>query len=483
MMGRVLENKIGEFILFTDSELQKKFVNYIHTLKRLESAVMMACSYETKFDFGQQLNLKIDELPIANNEVINLRTLERRRREKKDLWSTTTEMEFTCYDKKQLEYYMEKCKSEEIINDYEQLDARLSHIFPKASQFISMCLANIDRRTFARRILGYSFSASVQARSHYWFYGKGSGGKSALFNSIYLMLGAFALLGSKNIVIKGAKGRASDHSSYLMKMKGKRMVYISETDKGDRVSDGLLKNVASGDRISARELFRAQEEFQPIAKIYTLTNNPAGFDSYDTSNMDRLKAVFMDTRFWSPTHDFKPHDWNAPDYKDHYDEIYKVNWIKITPVTQRLYDESKLTEDNGGFLNELFSYFALSCYEVFCYFDSKKDNYLPTPPQVEKDTAEFIDLTDLIKEYVSASCITVEDYHDGQILSEVFEDFKQFLHNREHKMWSRKSFAEGLAAKGLYHAGWTTQKGTHTRLTVKAAQQVIQAGQSWHNSK
>ncbi|MCW1002714.1 hypothetical protein OJ603_10885, partial [Streptococcus anginosus] len=62
-------------------------------------------------------------------------------------------------------------------------------------------------------------------------------------------------------------------NSDIARLEGSRMVISSEANEGNRLDEGLVKQLTGGDSIVARHLYGSEFEYTPTFKIFMATNH------------------------------------------------------------------------------------------------------------------------------------------------------------------------------------------------------------------
>ena len=84
---------------------------------------------------------------------------------------------------------------------------------------------------------------------------------------------------------------------FLFGLRGKRLVWASETDEGQRLNSALLKLLSGGDTITARTLHGKPDTFKATHKIMLLTNGKPEVDALDSALWERLLLIPFEQRF------------------------------------------------------------------------------------------------------------------------------------------------------------------------------------------
>ena len=130
--------------------------------------------------------------------------------------------------------------------------------------------------SFIQRLFGYAITGDVKEHIFPVLWGpRGRNGKGTLLLALNNTLGPFS--GSINVEtllqlkyeISGAAPRAD-----LMKLRGTRLVWCSESDQGQKLSVAQVKKLCGGDPVTARSPHATRlVDFNPTHQIFFLTNH------------------------------------------------------------------------------------------------------------------------------------------------------------------------------------------------------------------
>ena len=140
-----------------DEKKIKELINSFDVKLYITKIIERSSSKLTQIDFMSLLDSKNEYLPIQNQKVINLKTLEIRPRTFDDFF--TYECPVSYVDKT-----------------------------PNADRFFSELQPKKDNREFLRKVLGYYMTGDTKARKFFIFYGHGSNGKSKILNILQKIL-------------------------------------------------------------------------------------------------------------------------------------------------------------------------------------------------------------------------------------------------------------------------------------------------------
>ena len=180
-----------------------------------------------------------------------------------------------------------------------------------------------------------------------YIYGGVGRGKSMLMNLCATAFGDYCY--KANIAMftqkRGAAGAANPE---LVRMRGKRFVFMSEPDEGEPLSTGFMKELTSSEKVTGRDLFKGSKEmveFDVQAKCHLACNDKPKVNSNDGGTWRRLIVIDFPMKFVSDPHG--PHqlpvdesivqkvvseEW-ATCFMSYLIHLYKEGngWRKITP--------------------------------------------------------------------------------------------------------------------------------------------------------
>jgi putative DNA primase/helicase len=244
--------------------------------------------------------------------------------------------------------------------------------------------------------------------------GTGRNGKGALKHAIMSAVGEYGLQADANLYSRAGFGpaRASDARSDLMLLRGKRLVFCSEPDKG-KFNEEMLKAHTGGDIITARGLFqKIPQSWLPTHTITFLVNDAPQLDDIGASMAARTTVADFRHRY----------DGDAED------------------VT--LYD--KLAAEKEGVLSILV-YMAMLAHQNIQRGVSPLDGAL----RVVEQSKQFIERNDPVAEFLREVCVEGPDEKTtGGYAYDAFRDWHQSS-QREGDPISNVKFADQLKKKGM----------------------------------
>jgi putative DNA primase/helicase len=147
---------------------------------------------------------------------------------------------------------------------------------------------NQELITFLQRAIGYSLTGDTSEQSMIILYGSGANGKSTFLETISEMLRDYAMhTPTETLLVKGKGAMSND----VARLKGARFVTASEAEFGQRLAEGLIKQMTGQDTLSARFLHQEYVDFRPTHKIFLGTNHKPIIRGNEHAIWRRIKLV------------------------------------------------------------------------------------------------------------------------------------------------------------------------------------------------
>lgn len=299
-------------------------------------------------DFRALLNREEHTLPIQDGKIVDLKTGGIRDRTRKDLFSIVCPVNLL------------------------EVDHKLKH----AKKFLmSICGQNQELFDYTVKYLGYCLTGSIADQGFMQFYGDGSNGKSVLIRLLGKILNDFMITMSPDVLVKKGSASAGAASSHLMALEFPRVAVHNETEEGNVINAGRVKEISGGDKMSARRLQKDETNFRTQAKLIVVTNKLLrGIDTTDRAMMRRVRYWTTKTRFVKKTNEELAENEQYADEEfckkmetKYLDELFtllvrkgSVEWY-ANPVFEfpeivvdGLNEYTKDLDDTAGFISEMF---------------------------------------------------------------------------------------------------------------------------------
>lgn len=157
---------------------------------------------------------------------------------------------------------------------------------PNFEAFMQATFDDEEVVSYLQRLLGYCITGNNSEDKFIIFEGRGRNGKTTLLELIGYVLGPLAGPIDSEMLLDQSRSRSSGAPSPdLMNLRGKRLVWASESDDGRRLSVAKVKALSSKDSIIARPPHGTRMvTFAPTHKLILSTNHlprvPSASDDY-----------------------------------------------------------------------------------------------------------------------------------------------------------------------------------------------------------
>jgi len=151
---------------------------------------------------------------------------------------------------------------------------------------------------FIQRLLGYGVSGQNTERILPILWGTGANGKTTLLEVIGTVLGGKLTMSTQADVLMDVQKSNGGPQPFIYSLRGKRIVWASESNDGRRINAGLVKQLTGGDRINVRTLYQPRTtEFRPTHLLLLLTNHKPHIPADDQAVWDRILLISFTNRF------------------------------------------------------------------------------------------------------------------------------------------------------------------------------------------
>ena len=226
--------------------------------------------------FDKDFHSKLDQNPYLicfSNGVVDFKTKTHRRGQPDDYVSKCTNIEYKPFS-----------------------DVQGTRTYGQVEKFMRELFPNVSLRDYMYQHLASCMLGTNQNQTFNVYKGAGSNGKSKLVELMSKVLGEykgtvpFALLTQKRSSIGST-------SSEIVQLMGVRYAVMQEPSKGDKINEGIMKEITGGDPIQGRALFKDTVTFLPQFKLVVCTNNDFEIESQDDGTWRRIRMVDFVSRF------------------------------------------------------------------------------------------------------------------------------------------------------------------------------------------
>lgn len=300
-------------------------------------------------------------------------------------------------------------------DDFISLNTKINYIkfsekmpyLKNIKEFLEQILPNNIVKDYIITAISTCISGEKREEKLYIFTGSGSNGKSVLMELLSNALGDYYMSCPITIITR-KRGSSNETSPEKVRMKGKRCGVFQETDDGEKLNVGVMKEFTGGDKVLVRDLFKGANEmieFKPQMQYFLTANQLPDVPSNDDGTWRRLRVIEFASKFIdNPT---KPNE-------------FKIN--------------TNLKQDIQNWAATFLSY-LIHIYET----KYKNVNYLKEPDEVMASTNQYKMENDFYTEYSRDRFTFTNNLKNTISRESLYADFKAwFKTNYEGKPMPKK---------------------------------------------
>ena len=253
---------------------------------------------------------------------------------------------------------------------------------------------------------------------YFWINSNGQNGKGLLRDLICYTLGDYFDNMEIEYLCKTKDGVHANSADPIMAKKKNSRIVISTEPEGDvNLRCAKLKQISGRDPVQVRDLYKTPFNFVPKFKLIIQTNKEPVIDGSDGGVIRRLRFIVFPITFVDEP--------KLPNEK----KVDRTIKPKMKEIKYRL----------------AFFQILLDHYKKFMKNDN---NRLDMPPRIKKDTENYLQENDPIKQFIEERIEITDNKKDFISSSELFETFKDFNENNLKGMSTIK-FKKALLSKGF----------------------------------
>jgi putative DNA primase/helicase len=259
-------------------------------------------------------------------------------------------------------------------------------------------------RGFLQRWFGLSMTALTREQKLVFLHGGGRNMKSVLVELIARMMGGYAAKAKiESLTGKNRRG-GGDATPDLMPLMGARLVRASEPEEGERLQEGMIKELTGGERFMVRALHTDFIEVDPLFKLTILGNHRPDIRGTDDGIWRRLLLVPFD--------------------------------VQIPVAETDVHLSEKLWAERSGILNWLVA--GLCDY---------LEGGLREPARVLDATAEYREESDPIRAFLESVCVVTGETQDIVTSKDLGEAFQYWQIQQGGQSWGMNTISRRLKEK------------------------------------
>lgn len=270
---------------------------------------------------------------------------------------------------------------------------------------------DVNMVLFLQRFFGYCLSGMMVERVLPIFWGEnGQNGKGTLIETLYKILGKLAgEIPSETLLANNRDSSGADARPDLMQLRGKRLVWCSESNKSKTLDVAKSKWLSGGDTIVCRPLYGQLVSFTPTAKIVFITNHRPRADGTDSALWHRILLIPFTLSFIENPQ--LPHERKRDKHL-----------------------QEKLIAESSGIVAWLYR-----------GFNSWRENGLMPPDKILSATKDFRNDNDSLSEFISACCIVAPGTRVKP--TEIFASYQRFCIDEGLEADTNTNFFNAMKSK------------------------------------
>ncbi|MCK9228813.1 MAG: phage/plasmid primase, P4 family [Syntrophorhabdaceae bacterium] len=152
---------------------------------------------------------------------------------------------------------------------------------------------------FLQRLLGYGITGLSVHHIFVILHGVGRNGKGTMLETLRHVLGDYAMKTESELLLEQNYARqAGSPNSAVLSLRGKRLVWASETSDGRKLDAGRIKELVGGDTLNARPVFgKHHVQFKPSHLLLLMTNSKPSAPASDYALWKRIYLIPFNQSF------------------------------------------------------------------------------------------------------------------------------------------------------------------------------------------
>ena len=167
---------------------------------------------------------------------------------------------------------------------------------PKFKAFLNQVFdGDNEKIEYVRRAIGYTLTGSVEAQVMFILIGSGANGKSVFLNVIQALMGDYGTSLPPHSIMQPKF--ANDKTDDLASLDGKRFVFATEGEAGDKLAIAKIKRMTGGDTMSVKRLYKDYFNLKPEFKLWFASNELPQISGNDDAIWRRIHVISFPRTF------------------------------------------------------------------------------------------------------------------------------------------------------------------------------------------
>ena len=290
---------------------------------------------------------------------------------------------------------------------------------PTWERFVSsVMLDDAELIEFLQRALGYTLTADVSEQVLLFLYGSGSNGKSTMLETVFSIMGDYAVLASPRLLTGD-----ETHDTDSMNLMGARLAQAHEVKAGARWNESSLKRITGGDTLQYRALYSSQHtEFKPTHKVLVSGNHKPDVADLTYAFWRRMRLIPFLQKYFGPE-----------------DSGYE----RVEPERRK---DPLLVEKLRAELPGILAWMVRGCLKWQAARKVDPANGLGYPDKMRKAVEEYREEQDPIGRFLDDKCVFLKDVRvKVSTLNQAYTRWAEV--NGERKTMSSKAMTQAINEK------------------------------------
>lgn len=272
---------------------------------------------------------------------------------------------------------------------------------PVWSAFLARVLPHTDVREYLQRLAGLALLGRVNEHVLPILTGTGANGKGTAYKALCWALGDYASVAEPDLFMH----REGAHPTGEMDLLGRRLIVVSESDRGRRLAEATMKRLTGGDTIRARRMRENFVEFEPSHTPLLITNHLPKVSGDDPAIWRRIRVIPFGVEI---------------------------------PKSERRGDLEELLQAEAD---------AVLAWALAGWADYRRRGSLDEPAAVLAATDDYQLASDAISRFIADECMTSSPAQKS-LTAQLFDAWEKWRASDGAEPISLKAFGQALDAKG-----------------------------------
>lgn len=232
-------------------------------------------------DFMKKLDAN-PELLCFNNYIIDFKNNIYRNGKPDDFISKSTNIDYIPYNK--------------LTGKIEDTDTTFENVKQEIYQFMDELFPDSSLRQYMWDHLASVLIGRNENQTFNIYNGSGANGKSVLVALMTECLGDYKATIPITLITQNRNNIGST-SSEIVQLMGIRYACMQEPSKGDKINEGIMKEITGGDPLTGRALYKDSITFIPQFKLVVCTNVMFDINTNDDGTWRRIRVVDFESKF------------------------------------------------------------------------------------------------------------------------------------------------------------------------------------------